>query len=182
MSRGTLITAPMRSFVDYFGELGPRWGLGANTCRLHAYLYLVGRPVSEDDLQRTLGIDDEAFRHALADLSDWRMARKEEGNTWDASGDPWELLLAGLEQRRQRELGPVQDMLRNCIAQVRSDKETPRGVTARIASMLALVEDLSAIQVQARRLSPEMLRQLVGFGGGAARILDRALPRRRRER
>jgi hypothetical protein len=33
-------------FVDYFGELGPLWGLPSDACRVHAYLYLVARPAA----------------------------------------------------------------------------------------------------------------------------------------
>ena len=45
----------------------------------------------------------------------------------------------------------------------------------------SLVEDLAAIDMQARRLSPQRLRQLVGIGGRAARFIDRTFGKGDRE-
>ena len=173
------LSGPMRNFVDYFGELGPRWGLSAQTCRVHAFLYLVGRPIPDEAIKNALGIDAEDASLALADLAQWGMARRTDDGFWDGSGDPWALLLAGLEERRRRELQPAIDMLNVCIAEAQQDRETPRRVTMRFADLLRLVEDLAAIDFQARRFSPRLLRQFVGIGGTAARALDRALGARK---
>ena len=178
MSARSGLSDPMREFVDYFAELGPRWGFSAATCRVHAFLYLASGPVAEREIGEALGLGPDEIGNALADLADWKMVRKSGSDRWDAGGDPWELLLAGLEQRRQRELQPAMDMLARCETEARRDGRTPRDVAARIADMRALAEDLSAIDLQARRLSPRMVRQMIGLGGRAARVLNRALPGR----
>jgi hypothetical protein len=47
-------------------------------------------------------------------------------------------------------------------------------VAGQIGKLLALAEDLTAIDTQMSRLSPRALRQVVGLGGRAARFIDRA--------
>ena len=176
MSACKPLSDPMRAFVDYFAELGPRWGLDALTCRVHALLYLLDGPAAEREIVDALDVAPKDLADALADLADWKMVRRSEDGRWDAGGDPWELMVAGLEQRRQREIEPARDMLTRCETDARRDVGTPPGVAGRIADMRALVEDLAAIDLQARRLSPKRMRQMIGIGGRAARVLNRTLP------
>jgi hypothetical protein len=44
--------------------------------------------------------------------------------------------------------------------------------------VLDLVEDLAAIDLQARRLSPTVVRRMIGLSGAAARFADRLAGRR----
>ena len=172
----------MRHFVEYFAELGPRWGLSGATCRVHALLYLAGGPVGEQEIEAALDLAPEDRAAALKDLAEWKMVRRTDGGRWDAGGDPWELMLAGLEQRRQRELEPAMELLTRCEDEARRDGRTPAGIARRIADMRTLVEDLAAIDLQARRLSPRRMRQMIGLGGRAARVLNRAMPGRQPRR
>ena len=59
------ITPAMRRFIDYFGELGPRWGIRAETTRAHALLYLANRPLDRDALAAEL--DKFATRWEIID-------------------------------------------------------------------------------------------------------------------
>ncbi len=172
----------MLDFVEYFAELGPRWGLSGATCRVHALLYLAGGPVGEQEIEAALGLAPDERAAALQDLADWKMVRPTDDGRWDAGGDPWELMLAGLEQRRRRELEPAMELLTRCESEARGDGRTPTEVARRIADMRTLVEDLAAIDLQARRLSPRRMRQMIGLGGRAARVLNRAIPGRQSRR
>ena len=168
-------TPAVTRFIDYFGELGPRWGLERETCRAHALLYLAGRAMDLSEIAHTLGLTDAKARDAMADLAQWGMLRSAGQDCWDASGEPWDLLFAALEARRRRELQPALDMLRAC-QQEAVDDGTQAGARQRIDRMLALVDDLVAIDMQARRVSSTAFGRLVGLGGLAARFLSRTLP------
>lgn len=176
------LTPAMRRFVDYFGALGPRWGLPAEACRVHAYLYLVTGPVAEDDLATALDLNAKDVAVALGFLVEYRMVDGGEGAGWHSSGDPWDMLMTGLEQRRQRELPEALSTLRDCHRTALTEQSNGRAVVGQMAKMLALAEDLAAIDAGARRLSPAMLRGLVGIGGRAARTMDRVLGTRRGRR
>jgi hypothetical protein len=70
-------------------------------------------------------------------------------------------------------MGPALDLLRACQADLQKDTGAGRIANNQIAKLIALAEDLAAIDVQARRLSPGTLRRLVGFGGRVGRLLGR---------
>jgi DNA-binding transcriptional regulator GbsR (MarR family) len=169
-------TPAISRFIEYFGELGPRWGLGSDTCRVHAFLYLAGAAVSRKQIIDALSLSDIQANEALEDLAQWGMARRNADGSWDGSGEPWDLLFAALEERRRRELQPALDMLRQCQKEVALDGVTPLALRARITRLLSLVEDLAAIDLQSRRLSSNTLSRLVTIGGRTARMLDRLLP------
>jgi DNA-binding transcriptional regulator GbsR (MarR family) len=166
-------TSSMKTFIDYFGELGARWGLDASACRVHAYLYLVAQPATTTEIAEALASDAAAVGSALAYLSDWRMATPSSADRWSVGGDPWQMLFAGLEERRRRELAPALATLQACRADAARDGATALAVRRRIAEVLDLVEDIAAIDLQARRISPTVMRGLIGLSGRAARFMDR---------
>jgi len=169
----------MQRFLDYFAALGPRWGLAADTCRAHAALYLCGRPATADEVADLLALERAQAKAALEDLASWGMARQTADGRWTAGGEPWDLLFAGLEERRRREIGPALEAMRACSSEAAGDRGTDAGVRLRIDRMLRLVEDLAALDAQAGRLGPAGMARMVSLGGSAARLLDRFLPRLR---
>lgn len=178
MSTSSLSPA-MHRFIEFFGELGPRWGLEAVPCRVHAYLYLIARPAREDDIASVLQLDAAAVTTALAYLARWRMVTQNGPSLWQVGGDPWDMLMSGLEERRRDEIAPALSTLRECHASALRENAASPSVGRRIGTVLELVEDLAAIDVQARRLSPQFLRQMVGLSGRAARFMDRTFGGRR---
>jgi DNA-binding transcriptional regulator GbsR (MarR family) len=171
----------MRRLIDFLGELGPRWGLPAAACRVHGYLYLVARPVTATELGRALELDEPALGDALAWLADYRLVERDHAAAWRTDSDPWELMMRALEQRRQREIAPALDLLRDCQRAALAESGRDRAVASQIGKLLALAEDLAAIDTQARRLSPRALRQMIGIGGRAARFMERTFGRRGRQ-
>lgn len=159
-------------FVAYFGDLGQRWGLPAAGCRVHAYLYLSGAPVPEEKIRSALQMDDAALSEAVSFLLDYRMIERRGAAGLQTSGDPWEMLIRGLEQRRLRELPIALSTLRACEREAIAESRAEPGLAARIGSMLRLVEDLAAIDAQARRLPSGLVRGLVGASGKAARLFE----------
>lgn len=169
----------MERVVDFLGDLGPRWGLPAEACRVHGYLYLAAKPVGAAELRDALKLGDDALNEALEWLSEFGLAERDRSDKWRTEGDPWELMVRSLEERQRRETGPALELLRECRREALADR-SQRTAAAQIDKLLRLAEDLSAINAQAQRFSPRTLRHMVGLGGLAARFLDRTLGRRER--
>jgi DNA-binding transcriptional ArsR family regulator len=131
-------------------------------------------------LRDALELDDIALKDALAWLADYRLVERDRTGAWRTDSDPWELMMRALEQRRQREIAPALDLLRDCQRAALAEGGRDRAVASQIGKLLALAEDLAAIDMQARRLSPRALRQMIGIGGRAARFMDRTFGRRDR--
>jgi DNA-binding transcriptional regulator GbsR (MarR family) len=160
--------------LAWLAEIGPRWGLPADACRVHGYLYLAGRAASAAELSDRLGLSEAAVAKALAWLNESDLVEQEKPSFWHTHSDPWVLLTTALEHRRAQELKPALDVLRAS----RRDAAGDPVLAGQIGKLLDLVEDIAAIDGQARRLSPAMLRGLLGAGGRLARLLGGAAGRR----
>ncbi len=162
------------------GDVGARWGLPAEACRVHGYFYLIARPATAAEVREALGVSEKTLDDALTWLADYRLIERTTPDAWRTDSDPWELMTRALEERQRREVGPALDVLRAARRAAPLDDARQRTIAAQIGKLLRLVEDLSAISRQTRRLSPATVRHMVGFGGFAARFLDRTLGRRER--
>lgn len=134
-------------------------------------LYLSAGPVPEEEIRRELALSTAIVQEALAWLGDYRLVERLSGNTWRTGADPWELMMRALDERRRREAGPALELLRLCQDEAADERDPV--ARAQIGKLLALVEDLAALDGQARHLSPHTLRRMIGIGGRAARFLDR---------
>ena len=170
----------MSRVLDFLRDLGPRWGLPAEACRVHGYLYLITRPTTEAELRDALKLNDTVLGEALAWLTEYGLIKSASSGAWRTDSDPWDLMMRALEERQRREVGPALALLRDCRRVALAERGRDHAVAAQIGKLLELVEDLAAINMQAQRLSPRTLRQMVGLGGLAARFIDRTLGRRQR--
>lgn len=169
-----------RRLIDFLGELGNRWGNPAIPCRVHGYLYLSARPVEETEICQLLELEHSALEGALAWLKSFGLVEAETPNRWQTDSDPWNVMMRALEERRRRELAPALKLLRDCRRESANEGPSSSTVALQINKLLALVEDLAAIDMQAGRLSPISLRRFVRLGAQAARLLDRNPGRNKR--
>ncbi|WP_282606315.1 hypothetical protein [Pelagibius sp. Alg239-R121] len=180
---GSSVSPPVARLIDFLGDLGPRWGLPEVPCRVHGYLYLMARPLGEEELCEDLNLDEAALREALDWLSDYQLVtsyllEKDAPKRWQTDSDPWNLVLKALEERRRREIGPAVELLRDCQHEAASEGPESQATSLQIGKLLSLAEDVEAIDVQARRLSRDSLRQVLRVGGRAARLFDRSFGKR----
>jgi DNA-binding transcriptional regulator GbsR (MarR family) len=167
--------------VDFLGDVGARWGLPAEACRVHGYFYLIARPAAAGEVREALKLGEKTLDDTLAWLADYRLIERTKSGAWRTDSDPWELMMRALEERQRREIGPALELLRASARAAPLDNARQRTVATQIGRLLRLVEDLSAIGRQTQRLSSSTVRQMVGLGGFAARMLDRTLGRRERQ-
>ncbi|MDJ0609192.1 MAG: hypothetical protein QNJ67_09465 [Kiloniellales bacterium] len=167
------LPAPALRLADFLGELGGRWGNPALPCRVHGYLYLVARPATEAELREALALGGATLADALAWLEAFGLAERAGAAQWRTESDPWNVLMRALEERRRRELAPALDLLRGCRSELAAAGPEHQPVGAQVDKLVALAEDLAAIDAQASRLSPERLRSVLRVGGRAARFVDR---------
>ena len=153
--------------ASWLSEIGPRWGLPADACRVHGYLYLLARPVAAAELAAAARLPAGAVSGALEWLRTSGLAEEVGPALWRTESDPWALVTAALEARRAAELGPALEVLRAS----RRDAAGDDVLTRQIGRLLDLVEDVAAIDAQAKRMSPALFRALLTAGGRFARLL-----------
>ena len=168
----------MARLIDFLGELGPRWGLPVEACRVHGYLYLSARPATNEELCAALNLGSATVENAMVWLMDFRLVERTPGTKWRTQSDPWDLMMCALEERRRREVGPALDILRDCQRLASAERASDPVTYGQIGKLLALAEDLAAIDIQTRQISSKTLRQMVGVGGRAARFVNRTFGRK----
>ncbi len=132
----------MREIINYFEELGPRWGLEPKTCAVHALLYLTRGRLGCEEIAEYLEVDAATSRAAMDDLVEWRMAELSDDGCVYTDGEPWDLLSAGLEERRRREIGPALEAIGGAAATSGTDG-TPRMTAVRIHQLHELNRTVS---------------------------------------
>jgi DNA-binding transcriptional regulator GbsR (MarR family) len=169
--------SPIARFVAYFGDLGPRWGLPTIPCQVHAFLYLHPKPAKLTELKSALSLDLTEAREAIEFLQGYGLASGNDRDGWSTATDPWDMLITGLEKRRERELPEALETLETCWRDASADDTLDLSVSRQIKKMLTMVEDIAAVDAQAQKLSAKTVRRLIGLGGFAARMLGS--PKRR---
>lgn len=163
------LTPSMREIIQYFEELGPRWGLEPKTCAVHALLYLTRTKLSCEEISEYLGVDAATSKAAMDDLVDWRMADLSADGCVYTDGEPWDLLSAGLEERRRREIGPALEAIGGAAAKA-GDDGTPRMTAVRIHQLHELLQDLSAISGRMDKLPSNTMKHAIRFGGQVSKL------------
>jgi len=164
---------PVHRFVEYLGELGPRWGLPADACRVHALLFVSARNLSAKEIAYTLALDESTVRDALAYLKEFGLVEADDA-CWRTHADPWNLVMTALNERRRRELPLALQTLRSCHDEALADKSAAPQTAGQIGKVRHLVEDLASLDTGMQRMSPETLRTLIGMSGRATRFVQRA--------
>ena len=173
------LSPPIERFVDYFAELGPRWGLPADACRVHAFLYAKSKPTPASTLKTVLRMNEGTIAEAIGFLREYRMVAEGPAAHWRTNQDPWAMLVAGLEERTKRELPHALSTLRQCHEEAISDAGTDSVAVEQIGRMVDLVRDLESLDARLRLLSPGLKRRIVGVSGRAARFFDASFGSRR---
>ncbi len=167
---GTETSPATRRFTDYFGDLGPRWGLPSVPCRIHALLYLQSSPKTSAELQADLSLPPSELKDALQFLEEYGLVTGGDEEGWQTANDPWDMLITGLEKRRERELPDALKTMRLCWKEAQAEPATSTTARRQLEKMLMMVEDIAAIDAQAQKLSARRVRQIVGLTGKVARF------------
>lgn len=178
------ISPTMTRFVLHWGEMSGRWGVSRSVAQIHALLYIVGDPLPADRIAEMLDIARSAVSVGLRELQGYGIVRLvhmrgDRRDHFEALGDPWELFVRIVEERRKREIEPTIAVLRECLAEAEADQATPRPVETRIRNLLGLVEELDRWYGEMKQLPTTTLRTLLKMGPAVARIAGAVRGRRK---
>ncbi|CAG2159603.1 GbsR/MarR family transcriptional regulator [Cupriavidus numazuensis] len=171
------LTPVSERFILHWGEMGTRWGVNRTVAQIHALLYLLGRPVTADEIAETLGVARSNVSNSLKELQAWKLARVvhimgDRRDHFETSTDIWELFRLVVEGRRQRELDPTLVMLRDSLASPELSEEDPEA-QQRIRNTLAFLETLTTWSDEMLRMKPDTLMKTLGLGAKLSRTVRR---------
>ncbi len=142
-------------FIETWGNLGSQWGVNKSIAQVQALLLISPEPLSTDDIMKELTISRGNANMSIRQLLDWGIVykkaiagdRKEyfiaEKNVWK-----WSLKIGNV--RKQRELNPVLDLLRDIAENSEASKSAEEKEFAR------QIKDLNAFTQQISKLADKL--------------------------
>src|SRR5690242_9763543 len=163
------LTAAMQRYIVHWGEMGTRWGINRSQAQIHALLYLSPQPLHADEIATTLGIARSNVSVGLKELVAWELVQITQtlGDRRDffvAQQDPWEVIRVIVEGRKRREIDPTLVFLRECVATMQKDNETPAEIRERIAAQMEFVETLTTWYDSVKNLPRKTLVKMMRLG------------------
>jgi DNA-binding transcriptional regulator GbsR (MarR family) len=169
----------MAKVVLHWGEMGARWGVNRSVAQIHALLWLVGRPLTAEDIAETLSIARSNVSTSLDELQMYRLVALvhvagDRRNHYQAKTDPWEIVRTIIDERKKREIDPSLELLRAASASAVGDEETPADVKKRMAEMAAFIERMTGWYDQMKNVPRPMLERMIKLGARIVRLLGKS--------
>jgi len=170
------LTPVMQRYIGHWGEMGTRWGINRSQAQIHALLYLSPSPLQADEIAETLGIARSNVSVGIKELLTWELIHVTHtlGDRRDffvAQQDPWEVIRVIVEGRKRRELDPTLVFLRDCVAELGKDSETPPEVRERISGQLEFMETLLGWYSSIKGLPRKTLLKMMRLGQRIAKVI-----------
>jgi DNA-binding transcriptional regulator GbsR (MarR family) len=164
-----------RQFILHWGEMGTRWGINRTVAQIHALLYLSSKPLSADDIAKTLDVARSNVSTSIRELESWGIVRPvhvlgERREHYESMQDVWEMFRIIMEQRKRREVDPTLQLLRRCLAEV-GHGSSEAHTRQRLESMAEFFEGATAAYEEISQVSPQALRGLLGMRSKIRKIL-----------
>lgn len=171
------LTPIAERFILHWGEMGSRWGVNRTVAQIHALLYLMGKPLAADEITETLGVARSNVSNSLKELQSWRLVKivhvmGDRRDHFETSTDVWELFKLIVEGRRQREIEPTLDVLRESLSSPEMSKESQESAE-RIRETLKFLEIMTAWSDEMLRMRPETLMKTLGIGAKVSQLVRR---------
>jgi DNA-binding transcriptional regulator GbsR (MarR family) len=170
------LTPVMHRYLVHWGEMGSRWGINRSVAQIHALLYLAPQPLHADEIGETLGIARSNVSVGIKELLAWDLVQVSHtlGDRRDffiAQRDPWEVIRVIIEGRKRREIDPTLAFLRDCVAELENDADTPAEVRERIAGQLEFMETLTRWYDSIKGLPRKTLLKMMRLGEKIAKVI-----------
>ena len=170
------LTPVMHKYIVHWGEMGSRWGINRSVAQIHALLYLAPQALHADEIGETLGIARSNVSVGIKELLAWDLVQithtlGDRRDFFIALRDPWEVIRVIIEGRKRRELDPTLAFLRDCVAELETDSETPAEVRERIAGQLEFMETLTKWYDSIKNMPRKTLLKMMRLGQKIAKVI-----------
>ena len=144
-------------FIQTWGSIGSSWGIPRSMAQIHALLLASNEALSAEDVMETIQLSRGNVNTNLRELINWRLVNKqnkigERKEFFSAQTDIMTVAQNIVEERKRRELSPVQELL------VRLKNEELEGNEDEVRHFRKLMEELDDFIQQLDQLSEIWLK------------------------
>src|ERR1700757_3136825 len=123
------LTPIQQKFILHWGEMGARWGINRTVAQIHALLYISPKPLHAEEIVEALGVARSNVSTSLKELQGWGIVKMvhvmgDKRDHFESMKDVWQMFCVVLDERKKREIDPTLNMLRACISEAETNKET----------------------------------------------------------
>jgi DNA-binding transcriptional regulator GbsR (MarR family) len=135
----------IEKFISTWGAMGSAWGINRTLSQIHALLLATPHPMTTEEIMEALSISRGNANTNLRELVRWGLARViairgQRKDFFEAEKDVWKIFCAVTRGRKQQEIDPALDVLKETSQATASDM-TPEGkefhrITTELASFV----------------------------------------------
>jgi DNA-binding transcriptional regulator GbsR (MarR family) len=166
----------MQKFILHWGEMGTRWGVNRTVAQVHALLYLSAKPLTAEEIAKTLSVARSNVSGSLRELQGWGIVRVvhvlgDRRDHFESMKDIWEMFQVIVDERKRREIDPTVALLQTCVAEMDKPGQADAYVKQRLREMLGFFEVMTSLYHEYRRLPASVLRDLAKIKGRIGKLL-----------
>ena len=166
----------VQRFVLHWGDMGGQWGVNRSVAQIHALLYLSDRPLPAEDIAQRLGIARSNVSTSLRELMGWRLIERvpqagDRRDHFQAEADIWEMVTRIAQVRKEREIDPATQVLRDCLAEAEQDPGLNPVALKRLKAMMEFMETVDRWYAQMIRLPRSQAFSLLKMGNRIVTLL-----------
>jgi DNA-binding transcriptional regulator GbsR (MarR family) len=164
-----------QKFILHWGEMGTRWGVNRTVAQIHALLYLTGKPLPADEIADTLGVARSNVSNSISELKAWNLVKLvhvmgDRRDHFEASTDIWELSRTVVRERKEREIMPTIDMLRELLNHPEIMLDGVERAN-RMREMLTMLQTMTVWSDEMLRLDTETLTKVLKLGAKIQKLI-----------
>jgi DNA-binding transcriptional regulator GbsR (MarR family) len=170
------LTPAVQKLILHWGEMGTRWGINRTVAQIHALLYLSPEPLDAETIAETLAVARSNVSNSLRELQGWGVVRRvhvigERRERFESLTDVWEMFAIILDERKQREIDPTLEVLRECAELAKKGGKAEAHAAERLATMLEFFESMTVWYAQMRKLPAASIAKFFRMGEKIRRML-----------
>lgn len=109
-------------FIDHWCVMSNRWGISEDGAMVHACLLVANHPATAEEIAQRLGSTTDVVQYGLRELADWDLVASK-GNGYVAVKEPAEMFKRIVLVRKQREVDPTLEALRNYLTDLEANNQ-----------------------------------------------------------
>jgi len=166
-----------QKFILHWGEMGTRWGINRTVAQIHALLFLSQKPLDAEQIVEVLGVARSNVSNSLKELQGWGIVKRvhvmgDSRDHFESMKDVWEMFRVVLDERKKREIDPTERILRECLAEAETDKETDAYTRKRLHELVEFFGTSTAWYNQVRQWPAGALSRFVKAGDKIRKLLS----------
>lgn len=155
-------------FIERWGEMGQRWGIGRSEALVHGLLYLAPHPLSAEEIGETLVMARSNVSTSVKELERWGLVYKESRRGerkgyYRAETDVWTMAQRVIAERKKREADGALRSVEVCLQAAR-DHGDPH-TASRMEAMHGILSDACRCADLALGCRPGLLKRAVQAAG-----------------